>query len=143
MKKLQGILILAFTVGRQLTGVRPPKDNVPYVVVSCTKGKINLSASAADLLGVKEGSFVEVVTGKNDDGDDQFAIASVEAGQGGSKIGGNLDFAAANAYKILNGNQENNTFYTISKENTDESGKYFILTFAKVEAKTVKVRKNA
>lgn len=140
MKKLNVMLVCAFAVGRQLTGVRPPKDDAAYVVVSCTKGKINLSPAAADLLSVKEGDYVEVVTG--DEGEDKkFAIAKTEKGQGGSKLGGNLDFAAANAYQALEGNTETNTFYGISKENTDETGKYFVLSFVKSEAKIVKTKK--
>lgn len=139
MKKVT-LLVMNFTIGRTLTGVRPPKDHIPYVVVSCTKGKISFSPAAADLLNVGKGDSVEVVNAQDGEGKTVYAVAKVAKG---SKLGGHLDFSAANAYLMLGGSKERNTYFTISTENTKVEGDttYFGLTFSKVEPKAEKKAK--
>lgn len=146
MKKIQLTVatFLMFNIVRRVTNTRPEQDATPFVSTAPTKGIIKVSSSAAAILKVEDGSYLDIVeatfTAKEDGtlngeaysaGDEVSAlfvgkgsaktetesqIGSVLASTNGSKGATRLQCSSANAYQMLKGNAETKSYYTVRED---------------------------
>lgn len=150
---------MSFKVLQRLTNVRSPKDETPMLITTPSKGIIKINSSAALRLGVAVEDYVTIVAAETEKGKGFYltkGVAPVEANeekgieaveQIGSKLspstagvmGGTLQFSSENAWRELNGNNENRNYFNIAETPvTDDGQDYFELTFDRTEPKQVR-----
>lgn len=141
---------MEFKVKANLSNIRPSKSETPELSTSPTSGSLKLNTPAARELGVMPGDYLNVVEATLN-GEDRVFIHKGKKGLGSKlastgEAGGVLNFSSANAYQALKGASDKKVVYTIDTENVQESEdgtKYFMLTFARDEAKTERKKKDA
>lgn len=138
-----------FKVTGAVTGVRAPKTDKAELCTTTSVGGMRLNYNAALKLGVVDGDYISIATGKNESGEDVFAIFKSEknaanvsklasnTGDGGS---GSLTFGSTNAYNQLGGNSKELVTYELAGEGEvgeeGDNNVYFALTKTGTKPKT-------
>lgn len=132
-----------------LTNTKPAKDLGTKIITAPTKGQIKVTPKAAEVLDVRDDSYLQIV--KGGDGKLYAVKGSEDKKEGGrlasaNKTGaGTLTFSSANAWQEMKGNEDNNVHYTLNAESfvEFEDRKFFELTFEKEVAKAKRKEKVA
>lgn len=156
-----------FTVTRQLTNVRPSKEETPQLVTTPTPGNLRINQPAAAKVGVNNADYLFVIEADNGDGKGKRpwvakGLAPVEEtdpkdpskkitketavgaklATSTGKTGGNLTCSSMNAYEFLGGNKSKIRVFDITDEKvTHEGYDFFALEFNSEEEKPVKAAK--
>lgn len=122
-----------FKVIGSVSNVRPAKSDNPELSTTPTSGNIKLNSAGAEKMKATAGDYVAIVKAEDESGQALYAVKGNKGSEKGAentvkqvgsilsgKSGGSLLFSSENAFKELEGNEEEKVIYAIGDEQQAE-----------------------